>query len=266
MARAALLLALLPAASRAGAGSAPVAGPSAAPPGPAAEYSVEAGPGARELRVEASFAEVPPGGLVFDDGMGRFARDVELRAGKTWKAAGLDEDALAAGACRRPCRVRYRFLLDEAARASRDRTSAFEQGGALVASPAAWLVRPGRRGPGRFRLQVTTPAGLTFATGLFPAGRGGYEAALADLPEAPYSAFGPFENARVDVAGGEVEVALLPGDTGVDRAALMGWVERAAGDVAAYYGAFPVPRALVIVIPGGRRAVGYGTTMGNGGA
>jgi hypothetical protein len=35
--------------------------------------------------------------------------------------------------------------------------------------------------------------------------------------------------------------------------------------VAGYYGRFPLPRTLVIMIPGGRRAVGFGTTMGNGG-
>jgi predicted metalloprotease with PDZ domain len=162
--------------------------------------------------------------------------------------------------------VRYRFLLEEAARGSRDRMSAFEQGGALVAPPSTWLARPVHRGPGAYRLRVTTPPGLTFATGLFPSAGGTYEASLADLPESPYSAFGAFETVRVAVTGGEVEVAVLPGETAVDRAAVAAWAERAGGDVAAYYGRLPVPRVLVIVVPGGRRAVGYGTTMGNGGA
>jgi predicted metalloprotease with PDZ domain len=167
--------------------------------------------------------------------------------------------------CRRGCRVRYRFLLAEATRGGRNHDSAFQQEGALVAAPSVWLVRPAQRGPGRFRLRVATPPGLSFATGIYPAGPGTYEADLADLPEAPYSAFGPFEPAHVRVPGAEVEVAILPGQTALDRAALVSWVERAAGDVAAYYGRFPLPRALVILIPGGRRAVGFGTTMGNGG-
>jgi hypothetical protein len=77
---------------------------------------------------------------------------------------------------------------------------------------------------------------------------------------------GAFETARVDAPGGAVEVALLPGEVAAGRAGLRAWIEAAAGDVAAYYGRFPVPRVLVIVIPGGRRAVGFGTTMGNGGA
>jgi predicted metalloprotease with PDZ domain len=235
-------------------------------PPPRVEYSVRAGEGARELRVEASFAS-RPGRLVLGDGMGRHLRDAEARSGGSWVAATLDEDAVEAPSCLRgPCRVRYRFLLDEAARGSRDRMSAFEQGGALVATPATWLARPVESGELRYRLRVTTPPGISFATGLFPSGPDTYEARLDDLPEAPYSAFGPFQTTRVPVAGGEIELAVLPGEIPVDRAAVLAWVERAGADVAAYYDRLPVPRVLVIVVPGGRRAVGYGTTMGNGGA
>jgi len=245
-----------------------LAGPVAAAPAsaPIADYAVEAGDGARELSVQAAFTEGPSGGgLVFEDGMGRYVREAQVASGRTWTAATVEDDTLRTTGCRRGCRVRYRFGLDEAARGARNRNSAFEQGRALVAAPSVWLIRPAARGPGRYRLSVTTPAGISFATGIFPAGPGTYEADLADLPEAPYSAFGPFETAHIRVTGGEVEVAVLPGETGLDRTALLAWVERAAGDVAAYYGRFPLPRALVILIPGGRRAVGFGTTMGNGG-
>ena len=232
---------------------------------PAAEYSVVAGEGARELRVEATFREAPPGGLVFEDGAGRHVRDVEVASGNAWSSVTLQDDTVPAATCRRGCRIRYRFLLDEATRGGRNRDSAFQQAGALVAAPSLWLVRPAERGAGRFRLRVQTPPGISFATGLFTGASGGYESELADLPEAPYSAFGPFEPAHVRVPGGDVEVAILPGETALDRRTLLDWVERAAGDVAAYHGQYPLPRALVILIPGGRRAVGFGTTMGNGG-
>jgi predicted metalloprotease with PDZ domain len=238
----------------------------AAPPSPIALYSVEAGDGARELRVEANFTEGPSGAdLAFDEGMGRYVREAQVASGKSWVAAVVEEDTLRTTACRQGCRVRYVFLLDEAAKAARNRNSAFAQGGALVAAPSVWLVRPAARGRGRYRLRVTTPPGVSFATGLFPAGAGAYEANLSDLPEAPYSAFGPFETASIRVTGGEVQVAVVPGESALDRPALLAWVERAAGDVAEYYGQFPLPRTLVILIPGGRRAVGFGTTMGNGG-
>ncbi len=241
-------------------------------PTPAADYEVSAGPGARELRVEV-LLRPSSGGFIFEEGQGRYARDVEAADawGGPWKPAAVEDDALIAPACDHDyCRVRYRFLLAEAARNSRPRSAEFEQGGALVAPPSTWLVRPADRGVGFYILHVTTPPGLTFVTGLIPMVLGGtpilYRADLADLPEAPYSAFGPFTTEHVKVEGGEVEVAILPGEIGPDRAAIVRWVERAAGDIAAYYGRYPVPRALVIVIPGGRRAIGFGTTMGNGGA
>jgi predicted metalloprotease with PDZ domain len=238
----------------------------AAPRTPAAEYTVQASDGARELRVEAAFTEAPPGGLEFDDRMGRYARDAEVQQGGRWTAATVHEDELLAPACaRRGCRVRYRFLLQEAARTEHRRNAVSEQQGALVAPPSTWLVRPADRGRGRYRLRVTTPPGVSFATGVFPTA-GAYEADLADLPEAPYSAFGPFETAQMETRGAKVEIALLPGDVAAGRSGVLAWIQRAADDVAGYYGRFPVPRLLVIVIPGGRRAIGFGTTMGNGGA
>ncbi|HUG53780.1 MAG TPA: hypothetical protein VMR21_09265 [Vicinamibacteria bacterium] len=242
------------------------AGRPSAPEPVVAHYHVIAEAGARALRVEARFEEPPAGGLIFEDGMGRHARDVEVARGRSWSPVAVAEDALVAPPCARGCRVRYRFRLDEAARAARERRSAFEQEGAFVAAPSAWLLRPWRHGPGRYRLAVETPPGVSFATGLFASPGGAYEAPLVDLPEAPYSAFGPLDRARVRVGGGEVEVAILPGPTAVGRAAVLAWVEAAAADVAAYYGRLPVPRVLVLVVPGGRRPVGYGTTMGNGGA
>jgi hypothetical protein len=232
-----------------------------------ARYDVRAADGARELRVNVSFSEPPRGGLRFEEGMGRFARDVEVAKGPSWSAAVVDGDVLRAPACARACGVRYRFALAEAAGGGRDRTSAFAQQGALVAPPSTWLVRPVDRGPGRYRLAVDLPAGLAFATGLARSADGAaYEAEISDLPEAPYSAFGPFEVTAIAVPGGAVDVAVLPGDLPVGRPAIREWVEDAARDVAGYYGRFPLPRATVMVVPGGRRAVGYGTTMGNGGA
>jgi hypothetical protein len=44
------------------------------------------------------------------------------------------------------------------------------------------------------------------------------------------------------------------------------WVARSARVVARYYRGFPMPRAQVIVLPGSRRPIGFGTTLGNGGA
>src|SRR6187549_1187504 len=92
---------------------------------PVAIYSVEAGDGARELRVEATFTEGPSGGgLEFEEGMGRYVREAQAASGKTWTAAALEEDTLRT-TCHQGCRVRYVFLLEEAAKAARNRNAAF---------------------------------------------------------------------------------------------------------------------------------------------
>jgi predicted metalloprotease with PDZ domain len=231
-------------------------------------YAVTAGPGARELRVEARFARAVGAAFTFDDGLGPFVDEAEVRVGRSWAKAETRGDVVLAPACERgPCRLRYRVQLGRAARALNDRGIAAAYGDLLLAPPSSWLARPlGDRRAGRYRFTVKTPEGVSFATGVARAGAGAYEAGTDDLWQAPYSAFGPLEHARVPVTGGVVDVALGSGEWTLPRDEVLEWVGRSAGAVAGYYGAFPVPRVQVIVVPGGRRPVGFGTTLGNGGA
>lgn len=244
----------------------------ARPVEPVVLYTVAAGEGAQELRVEATLRSALGAEMAFDTGMGPFVRDPEVEDGGRWRAVERRDDRLEAPPCRSgPCRIRYRFALAEAARHVHDRNRATEQQGALLAPPSSWLARPLQNGEARFRLEVTTPPGIAFATGLFPAsGRGApapsYEATLDDLEEAPYSGFGPFEITRIDVPGGVIDVAIAPGERDLPTSALAAWAQRAGQAVAGYYGRYPVPRVLVLVLPTGRRAIGFGTTLGNGGA
>jgi len=237
---------------------------------PAWDYTVTAGPAARELGVEARFARTVGSAFQFDDGMGAFVDGFEVARGSGWGAAEHNGDLFLAPECERgPCRVRYRVRLQEAARSLNSRGVAYANGDVLLAPPSSWLAQPMRdRGAGRYRFQVSLPAGVSFATGVFPR-RGTadtYEAATEDLWQAPYSAFGPLDQARVAVPGGVVDVALAAGEWGLAKQDVVDWVERSARAVAGYYGTFPVERAQVIVLPGGRRPVGFGTTLGNGGA
>jgi hypothetical protein len=169
--------------------------------------------------------------------------------------------------CRsRACRVRYRMRLAEAARQMQDRGRAFAQEGMIVAPPSSWLLRPARSSVGgRFRLRVAPPGDARFVTGLFTGGSDGvYEGEIRDLEDAPHSAFGPFAAHTVRVGKQVVEVAIAPG-LAARRRDLTTWVDAAARDVAAYFGKYPVPRALVLVLEG-RRGVTRGKTLGNGGA
>jgi predicted metalloprotease with PDZ domain len=240
------------------------------PEAPAVRYFVAAGEGARELRVEATLRAGLGRELGLDTGMGPFVRDPEIEQRASWRAIERREDRLDISSCGAgPCRLRYRFALAEAARQVHDRNRATEQQGAFLAPPSSWLARPLEDGESRFRLEVATPPGTTFATGLFPAPGGGapaYEATLDDLEEAPYSGFGPFETAHISLPGGAVDLAIAPGERDLPTAALTAWAESAGRAVAGYYGRCPVPRILVLVLPAGRRAIGFGTTLGNGGA
>jgi predicted metalloprotease with PDZ domain len=241
----------------------------ARPADPAVRYVVSAGDGARELRVEATLRAGLGDELAVDTGMGPYIREPEVEQGGSWRAIERREDRLDVPACRsRPCRIRYRFGLADAAREVHDRNRASEQQGAFLAPPSSWLARPVQGGDERFRLEVTTPPGTVFVTGLFtaPGSASAYEATLDDLEEAPYSGFGPFETSRVSVPGGVVDLALAPGERDLPPAAYTAWAERAGRAVAGYYGRYPVPRVLVLMLPSGRRPVGFGTTLGNGGA
>jgi hypothetical protein len=229
-------------------------------------YEVVAGPGARDLAVEARI-ENGVTELTVDDGLGAFIQQAEVERGGSWIGAERRGDRLSVPGCAQgPCRIRYRFRLEQAAAQVHDRNRAFAQGGALLAPPSSWLARPLVDTPGRYRLRVSTPPGTAFVSGVFPGPEPGtYEAETSDLAEAPYSGFGAFEEIRVESEGGVVDVAVAPGELGVTRAAIHDWVGRAAAAVAAYYGRFPLRRALVMVLPSSRGGVGFGTTLGNGG-
>jgi predicted metalloprotease with PDZ domain len=234
-------------------------------------YEVTAGPGARELRVEARFARAVGTAFTFDHGLGPFVDEVEMRGPRGWTKAETRGDVVLASACARArCRLRYRMELDRAARTLNARGIASAYGEVLLAPPSSWLARPLQDGaPGRYRFTVRTPAGVSFATGVTRAAGAAdaYEADTDDLWQAPYAAFGTLEHARVPVAGGVVDVAIGAGEWPLPpREDVLEWVRLSAGAVAGYYGTFPVPRVQVIVLPGGRRPVGFGTTLGNGGA
>jgi predicted metalloprotease with PDZ domain len=238
--------------------------------GAAWSYAVTAGPGARELRVEATFSRAVGDAFTFDDGLGPFVDEVEMARGRSWSKAETRGDLVLASACEKgPCRLRYRVQLERAARTLDDRGIAVAYGDLLLAPPSSWLARPLRdRGKGRYRFAVTLPPGISFATGVTPVAGAAetYEAGTDDLWQAPYSAFGPMEHEQVRAKGGIVEVALGAGEWALPREEVVLWARRSADAVAGYYGVFPVPRVQVIVVPGGRRPVGFGTTLGNGGA
>jgi hypothetical protein len=75
------------------------------------------------------------------------------------------------------------------------------------------------------------------------------------------------ETAKLEVAGGEMEVVFTPSDYKLSRDAILAWIERSARAVSTYYGRFPVRRYRITIFAApDRHGVMSGTTWGFGGA
>ena len=231
-------------------------------------YDVVAGPGGRELTVEARLSRGSPQELSVDSLAEAFVRDVEVEQDGAFVKVPMQGNSWFVPACTRfGCRVRYRFLLAEAARSIDDLDRAVAYDDAYLAPPSTWLLYPQSKTPlsGAWSLRVRGTDDAAFVTGLFRDGRGGYAADVSDLPDSPYSAFGKLRVRKLSAPGGEVDVAFGPGDLGLPEADVLAWVDTSVQAVASYYERFPVQRALVMVMPQRGRGV-FGKTLGNGGA
>jgi hypothetical protein len=265
------------------------AGPSPRPAAPALSvadagrpwrYDVTASAAASELAVEA-VVFAPAGEVLGVESAGRFLSGVEVSTGGAFVPLSSQRDAAFDPTFHLPpcpsqgCRVRYRFALAEAARRVGDIGCAEEVNGAFLTSPSAWLLHPAEPGEdGRsFELRVDTPPGVSFVAGLLPLGAGAmalppaaYAADVADLPNPAWAAFGEMRLRRVAVEDEAIDLAVLPGAFEAGEGAVTGWVENAARAVRAYYGRASIRRALVVVVPGHGRGIGFARTLGNGGA
>lgn len=223
------------------------------------QYAVEAD--ARELRVTASFppSQQPRALIVPDDAL-RFVRDVEVDSGD-----GFARSEPLLPACT-VCRVRYRFALAEAADALEDEDVARAAFGAFLGAPSAWLLHPKRAAPGTgVRFVVHGAAGLSFLAGNARDGDA-WVASAETFAESPTAIVGAFDAAHVEVAGGAIDVAVPRSAHAWDMASTERWMKRAGGAVGAYFGSFPVSRALVVLLPRDGKRVGFGRTSGGAGA
>jgi hypothetical protein len=238
------------------------------PPAAGWMYEVVASPRGQTLAIEAAFPAGTNVELSVAEGAEPYVRNVVVHDGEQHTSISPTRDRWRIPSCAAGCRISYDYALGEAAKAREDRAVARTHGDgkAIESPPSSWLLRPLEPPPGiPFRFHVTSAPGDDFASGVFPVAGAAdtYEGRSGGGFDLPYAAFGLIR--RKQLAGGHVEVALFPGAIR-DEQAVLAWVERSAQVVEAFYGAFPIPRVLVLVQPSPGRRIGFGTTMGSSGA
>jgi hypothetical protein len=234
----------------------------------AAHYDAPSG----ELRVEARFGAGASGRFGLDSGAEPFVRDFEVAGdtpdAKFTKAPQRGAVFIAEICARMPCRLRYRYALREAARKLEDVDVASQEGEVLQAPPSTWLLAPEDADLGsRVRFKVTCSAGTRFATGVYRSKEveDAWDISLDDLATSPYSVFGPLRIQSVDVGGGTMEVARAPGSLVVTDEDILTWTKDSARAVTTYFGRFPMPGVLLILVPGRGLWIGDGKTLSGGG-
>lgn len=218
------------------------------------------------LEVDLRLASGDDDDLHIADGCGAFVDHLQREIGGVWKDVPWSGDE---GSFRHAERdglhLRYRFRAGEAAASMHRLMLITGQGDDFLLRPPAFLIRPRRYWPSRqARLEVTSPPGWRFLSGLRPDGKA-YVATAEAMDDAPYSALGRFETTSMKVGGDEVVWAMPEGLTW-DRAVLETWIERSAKEVAWAFGGSPMPRYVLFLWPSSRgRGVGFGTAAGMGG-
>jgi hypothetical protein len=243
------------------------AGVTLAAPAPAAvsSFRVQVAAGAETLAVEASFPAGSTGALVLEDGGERFLRDVEAEQHGHWVTLGRAEQGVALPECAKGCRLRYRFLLREAAEALSDPQAAAVYGGAFVSPPSTWLLHPKDVVLAGYRLRVSVPEGIRFLSGLSHTSEAETYESTSGLRVTPLCAFGAWRAGALEVGGAPITVAVAPVHFAMADEDILRWVTEATRAVAAYYRRFPVPQLLVLVVPdAGQHLSGF--TLGEGGA
>ena len=161
------------------------------------------------------------------------------RSGGRMRLSGLPPDAC----------VRFDVDLDGLA-SDYVNFSAGRVGDGMVTRISTWLWRPPRRPAGlRADARFELPAGVQLSVPWEPELDGSYRLSASAFAFDAYAVFGRFEQERVEVPGGLIELAVLPGLAPQTRGHLRAWVEAQAKAAAQLDGRFPVERLLLVVIP-----------------
>ena len=231
---------------------------------PAVQWTYDVRVQGPDLGVEATFAPTTATSLATDDDAAPFVAGVEIFSAGHWLPANGQEGGWSAPCLASGCRIRYTFALGKAASTIDSVDTAMAAGGVIVAPPSTWLLRPAASAEeGRMRFRVV---GDGFASGMrrSAAAPEFFEASTLDIDAASFAVFGPFQTETVRSGSSQVDIAIASSGLAMSSADVKAWVARAVTGIAAYYGAFPTARTLVVVVPG-KGADTEGETLGDGG-
>lgn len=221
--------------------------------------------------MRARFVRVAGGALDVGRGLGAYVRDVSVESDASApRRLEASDGPLAVPECQgHPCDVRYRFALGDAADALEDVDRASRERSLLQAPPSSFLLAPVAATEGAsLTLDVRTPRGVSFFTGLSPrAEPGHFELTFSDLASAPYSAFGAATRARLAAGdGAEIELVIAEGELAVPRERIERWARSRVTALTTFLGGAPHRHALVLAVPARGRWVGPGRSLSGGGA
>lgn len=158
-------------------------------------------------------------------------------------------------------RLRYRFKIADAARASGDFHES-EGARAAVISPSAFLLHPERMpATTRSTLSVRSSGKVAFASGTRESATepGASTFFAVDTANLPYGVAGSFAMKSFDAAGCRFDIAFCPGQRGPSDEDIESYVRQCAEAVGGYYGGFPVKRTLVVVTASKRHEIAMAT-------
>jgi hypothetical protein len=161
-------------------------------------------------------------------------------------------------------KLSYEVDLARLAGSGRDFDRALRVGDSFVAPMSSVLLVPeplSTEIPVKVRVHAAAP--IAVSVGLArDAAPETYRLFAHEIPVATYFAFGKLQQRTLAVGGGRLEVTRLDGELDQSFEDVSRWVETSARAVHDFYGAFPVPRAQVTIIPvPGRDAVVFGKVL-----
>ncbi len=172
----------------------------------------------------------------------------------------IDADKEGLFAVDRGTTLTYHVDLRELARDHRDFDIALHAGGAVIAPVASWILRPDPV-PSQTPVSIEVHAGPgRFLTGLDRRGDS-YIIDAHEIRVGTYSVFGDFDASRFELPGpgalasrasglrSTVEVARLRRPIDAPDGAVLDWIQDSANAVATFWHGFPVPHAMVTLIP-----------------